>query len=154
MGWFQRFAQAVLAAAALTIWFLPVRAQDLDTLYSEADPARLEAFADAVQEGLPYMPGELLVHFKDGVDSVKQASALHVLRFDSNRTRTSWIADTMLLTGLPETDAEHAAALMLLQPEVEYAHPNYLQRLHAVPNDPFYARQWNLDQIRMPKAWV
>jgi serine protease len=57
------------------------------------------------------------------------------------------------VSGVVESDLEHAAALLRLQPEVEYAHPNYLLRLHSSPNDPQYSRQWNMEQINMPAAW-
>lgn len=39
------------------------------------------------------------------------------------------------------------------QPEVVYAHPNYLARLQSIPNDPFYGNQWHFDLINMPAAW-
>ena len=40
------------------------------------------------------------------------------------------------------------------QPEVEYAHPNWLKRPSSVPNDTQYAsRQWNMALLDMPRAW-
>ena len=39
------------------------------------------------------------------------------------------------------------------QPEVLYAHPNYILHPDKVPNNPLYSWQWNLDAISMPQAW-
>ncbi|NIP13653.1 MAG: hypothetical protein GWM88_02480, partial [Pseudomonadales bacterium] len=38
-------------------------------------------------------------------------------------------------------------------PSVAYAHPNYIVRPTATPNDPYYPLQWHLDQIAAPTAW-
>ena len=39
------------------------------------------------------------------------------------------------------------------QPEVEWAQPNYIDRLHSVPNDPGFSEQWNFELMNLPKAW-
>jgi serine protease len=38
-------------------------------------------------------------------------------------------------------------------PDVEFAEPNYIRRALAVPNDPFYNRQWHYPSINLPAAW-
>ena len=46
------------------------------------------------------------------------------------------------------------AAQLRRQPEVAFAEPNYLYRIHDTPNDPgFESHQWNLRTIDMPRAW-
>jgi serine protease len=44
--------------------------------------------------------------------------------------------------------------LLLEDPNVAWAEPNYIYRTYAVPNDPEYARQrWHYEQINLPTAW-
>jgi hypothetical protein len=38
-------------------------------------------------------------------------------------------------------------------PSVEYAHPNYIARAMAVPDDEFYPLQWHYPLINLPAAW-
>jgi serine protease len=122
-------------------------------LRSGADPVRLAAFVRAITGHLPYVPGELLVRFKGSVEPVRQQLALRVLRFDPARTRSRWIGPTLLVTGVLESDMVHAATVMAAQPEVVYAQPNYFRHSQAIPNDPGYNLQWNMDQVNMPAAW-
>lgn len=40
-----------------------------------------------------------------------------------------------------------------LDPEVEYAEPNYIRRPCLVPNDVYFGYQWHYDLIGLPEAW-
>ena len=52
------------------------------------------------------------------------------------------------------THARLLAERLSLQPEVEYAEPNYLYQRQKTPNDPsFSTRQWNFTTIGIDKAW-
>jgi serine protease len=62
----------------------------------------------------------------------------------------------------PDNDPAAVAQTLAQDPAVEYAEPNYMASiaagpvdmpLPAVPNDPYYKFQWNLDKIQMPAAW-
>ena len=64
-----------------------------------------------------------------------------------------WIGDVALLRDASQPNARILAEQLSSQPEVEYAEPNYLRQLHAMPNDPSYSRQWNFSGINMPGAW-
>jgi serine protease len=127
--------------------------QSPDVLHSEADPARLAAFVAALEQNLPYVPGELLVRFRPGFSTARQAAALSALRTDFSQSRSFWIKDTLVVTGLPADDAERSASILRGQPEVAVAQPNYIRHLQSVPNDPGYSRQWNMDDIQMLAAW-
>jgi serine protease len=122
-------------------------------LHSEADPARLAAFAAALEQNLPYVPGELLVQFRPGFSTARQAAALSALRTDFSQSRSFWIKDTLVMTGLPANDAERSASILRDQPEVAVAQPNYIRSLQSIPNDLGYSRQWNMDDIQMRTAW-
>lgn len=98
------------------------------------------------------MAGELLVKFRDGSRPADQARALSVLR-SIDATQSRWIGDVLLVNTPGEPDAGQAAAAVGMQPEVEWAQPNWLRRYRAVPNDPQYSSQWNFTAIGMPQAW-
>ena len=38
-------------------------------------------------------------------------------------------------------------------PNIKYVGPNYIIRIAATPNDPFYGNQWGLPKISAPDAW-
>ena len=43
--------------------------------------------------------------------------------------------------------------LLRRDPTVSYAEPNYINHAMAIPNDPYYGRQWHYRQINLPAAW-
>ena len=55
------------------------------------------------------------------------------------------------LLGEPETRA--ALTRIAGDPRVRRAEPDRVRRAAAVPNDPRFADQWGLEQIRVPQAW-
>ena len=107
----------------------------------------------AIREDLPYVPGEVLVRYKSGSDTRGQLAALNTLRLNPARTRTRWIGEVLHVVSADIDPPEHAAEVLRRQPEVLYAHPNYIQHPDKVPNDPLYSSQWNLDAINMTQAW-
>ena len=113
---------------------------------------QLRARVQAFQEGLAYVPGELLVKFKAGYTTAQQARSLSVLRGGLLPAQTRWLGDVLLVTA-PDEDPSIASNLLARQPEIEWAQPNYISRLHGIPNDPSFSRQWNLTAINMPVAW-
>ena len=114
---------------------------------------RAAAFARAQAEGLDWIPGELLVKFKPGVSLAQGARALSALRGPVNPRQGRWIGDVLLVATPGEDNADLASGILSQQPEVLWAHPNYIRRLSAAPTDPGYPSQWNLDQINLPAAW-
>jgi serine protease len=112
------------------------------------------AFAEAAARNLNYLPGQVLVKFKDGVDLAGQARALSALRSRPDAGDLEWVGDVALLTDRSQPDAPALASVLARQPEVAYAEPNYLQKADFTPNDPsFSARQWNLTALNMPRVW-
>jgi serine protease len=114
---------------------------------------QLEALRRAWNDGLSYIPGEVLVRFREGVTSGERMRAMSELpgRLDNRRTRR--IGDALLMKSLDEPDAYRLASTLRSQPEVLWAQPNHFRRLKWTPNDPGYARQWNFELMRMPSAW-
>ena len=83
-----------------------------------------------------FVPGEVLVKFRDGVGATAQSRALSALRGGTNGRESVWVGDALLARTPFEPDAEAAAGALARQPEVEWAQPNYLRELHTIPNDP------------------
>jgi serine protease len=147
----------VLGAAA---WILGARAaaQAPDLLPSYPFLLTLEraqAIVDAANQRLPYIPGEVVVKFKDGMTAVDHTRALSSLRSRPDSSALRWSAGGVaVLRDASEPDARMLAATLGRQPEVLYAEPNYLRHPVFEPNDPGYAaRQWNFKAIDLPRAW-
>jgi serine protease len=114
---------------------------------------QVEALRRAWNDGLSYVPGEVLVRFRDGVTTGGRQRAMRELpgRLDNRRTRR--IGDALLMKSVDERDAYRLASTLRSQPEVLWAQPNHFRRVKWIPNDPGYARQWNFELMRMPVAW-
>lgn len=120
---------------------------------SLSDPQHAENVDRAVREGLPYVPGEVLVKYRSTADAVDRTGALNTLRLDRARSNARWVGDVQLVVSRDIDDPEHAAWLLRQQPEVLYAQPNYRMQTQHVPNDPGWPQQWNLELLNMPAAW-
>lgn len=145
---------AVTGALAFT-WLIPAAAQNpgpapLPHAVRSADtaPARMLALT----ERRSYVPGEAIVKFRPGFGARAQTLALRSLR-GGGRMSSTPMGGLHLVRAPGEPNAELMAQMLARQPEVEWAEPNYLLRLHSTPNDSAYSRQWNLDLINMPSAW-
>ena len=91
--------------------------------------AEAERFTKDGVDRLPYVPGSIIVKFKDDPDD-----------FD--------------VVAIPmTTDPEAVAAAMQRRPDVEYAQARYRNYAMARPNDTLYANQWNFPAIDMERAW-
>jgi serine protease len=129
------------------------RAQDVEAAIPVRDSGRLQSLLTALDQGLPYVPGEVLVKFKPGTATWQQVSVLRVLRAGVDSDNSRWIGDLLHIRSAEITDPEHASFLLRSQPEVQYAQPNYLSRNKTVPNDSNFTAQWNFQAINLPTAW-
>jgi serine protease len=129
------------------------RAQDFEAAVAVHDSGRLQSLLMALDQDLPYVPGEVLVRFKPGTETWQQASVLRVLRTGVGNENSRWIGDVLHIRSSEITDPEHASFLLRSQPEVLYAQPNYLSRNKTVPNDSNFSAQWNFQAINLPTAW-
>ena len=134
---------------------VPVAGQQTPPVELPTIPAdQLAAYREAAERKLDYLPGQVLVKFRPGVGRPGQQRALSSLRTQPDPGGLAWIGDVALVKDPSQPDSRLLAQQLSTQPEVEYAEPNYLRRLHTVPNDPSYAtKQWNLSSINMPRAW-
>jgi serine protease len=147
-------AAAIVSAPAGDLWQPPAaRAQDFEAAVAVHDAGRLQSLLTALDQGLSYVPGEVLVRFKPGTETRQQASVLRVLRTAIDNENSRWIGDVLHIRSSEITDPEHASFLLRNQPEVLYAQPNYLRRHKTVPNDSNFSAQWNFQAINLPTAW-
>jgi serine protease len=117
-------------------------------------PARALAFMQAAERHLDFVPGEVLVRFKDGVGADGQERALTALRSRPTVSSLKWVGEVALLRDQLEWNADILSAQLSTQQEVAWAEPNYLSYPEVVPNDPGYSmRQWNFTALDMPRAW-
>lgn len=163
---FRRAGAVAGLALVAGLVLVPVSAQQSPALPQQPPPPpprgafittaeQRQALELAAVRDLPYIPGEVIVKFREGVTVTGQARALDALRSRPLPERLQWIADrTARLRVDGDLDSPAIAASLARQPEVEYAHPNWLMKPALVPNDAQYAaRQWNLTAINMPGAW-
>jgi len=107
--------------------------------------------AEAVDDGLPYLRGSLIVKFRDGATAGAIAAATRQVAGDT--VDRSGSANFDIITIPDSADPEAAAAALRERPDVEYAQPRYLNYAMSRPNDPLYVNQWNFPAIDMERAW-
>jgi serine protease len=111
--------------------------------------AELGATSDA---DLPYIPGQLIVKFRDGGFATVRSHVADVVGAEDMR-RPTW-ANFEVITIDPAADVEAVASSLETRDDVEYAQPAYKVYPRFRPNDPLYDRQWNFPAIGMEEAWA
>ena len=98
-----------------------------------------------------YVPGQLIVKFeKDApVNMREQALAAHQMTL----AKALLLPEYALVEFDPARDVCLLAALLLDNPVIESAEPNYYRYADFTPNDPLYFYQWHFPMIQMPSAW-
>jgi serine protease len=147
-------ARAALAGVFVALSLTPPVAAQIPRLYPTIPSERLMQFREAFDRQLDHLPGEVIVKFREGADPLDQTRALEAVAGAGAAAEVRWIAPRVaVLRDRSARGARDVAADLANAPEVVYAEPNYLGRLQAMPNDPSFSRQWNLQQLRMPSAW-
>ncbi|MDH3901497.1 MAG: S8 family peptidase, partial [Gammaproteobacteria bacterium] len=127
----------------------------------------LLALATGADAGRPALTNRLIVKFKTPAvaEPLADRPAEQLERLNTragitlSRGRTlSGNAEVYVMPGwVPEDVAASVAARLAADPAVEYAEPDRLRWPLFVPNDTFYAQQWNLFEdaggTRLPDAW-
>ena len=124
------------------------------------DPAALRSrrtaaieLAGAQSAGNPrFVSGEVIARFTPGAAPERLAGMLLELGVRRAAPRPD-AAGFDLLELVPGADPEAVAQALAALPDVEFAQPSYLRRPLFVPNDPYFAEQWNLAILNMTQAW-
>lgn len=96
----------------------------------------------ALLAAAPYMPGEVIVKFKDGLAPSGRAAILSSVNADKSieledvSRKSNTAARIELFQGTD--DVMTSIAALKNNPLVEYAEPNWIYSTSAVPNDPLY----------------
>jgi len=105
----------------------------------------------AEEARIEFVPGEVLVRFITGTDEGRVGQILAAENGVSSRYYPrSGIHLVSYNNGLSE---EVTAARLMVNGEVEFAERNLICRPSWRPNDTYFPRQWNFEQIRMEEAW-
>lgn len=139
--------------------------------------AKAQAFVDAAERHLNYLPGEVVVRFRGATPQTRDMAAMSAVRRQLREGGSiEWVGGfDAIVRDNAQTDAHVLAERLQQMPEVEFAEPNYLYKIGPrtagsrmalserdillepraiVPNDPgFSARQWNLSAIDISRAW-
>ncbi len=134
------------------------------------------ALQSAARLSAPFVPGQLILRYRDA-QGEPVAPAARAPASRPRLVRRGGAAGRALLMALdgqpsaePRTAIDHRAAfdrpeqqakwdtLIALKnvasdPQLSYASPNYLHRVHAQPNDAYYSLQWHYPLINLPAAW-
>src|SRR5829696_7984365 len=98
--------------------------------------------------GTSYVPGRILVKFRDGASAADRQAAMNSLPGSAAMTPRPSYADFDVVRLDIAEDAEAAADALRQRPEVEYAQAPYRMHTMFKPNDPLYETlQWNLPMI-------
>lgn len=101
-----------------------------------------------------YVPGEILVRFKDGTSAQSQAKALTGV----GRAEAPIRPLLFKVILMPGQDVRGTVERMGQDPAVQYAQPNYRYYAFscAVPTDQYYAspENWPFLKIQAPQAWA
>lgn len=133
--------------------------------------APLSARAQEVSSALPttqggkYVPGTLLIKYKDGSVTSRKGvqSAKHLEKRAAREARLAKHSATIThsipkigveVLKVPKGKEKAVFAELSKDPEVEYVEYDYPAHPQVVPNDPFYStKQWQYSVISAPAGW-
>lgn len=114
---------------------------------------------DAKTGRADFVPGEIIVRFRNANDKPKQQIAvssalggrqliLNVERFDGAE-----IVEGLRLARVAPEDTLEAVAALNSRDDVLYAEPNFVRRLFRTSNDPRAGELWGMNKIGVRAAW-
>jgi serine protease len=105
----------------------------------------------------PYVPGQVIVKYKDGTTGTAQAGVERYSGTERRRELPGGSAQVEIADG---DSVGRTVAELEDDPSVAYAVPNYVAHMAGAPlfpNDPGFRLQWNLNgpySLNMPDAWA
>jgi serine protease len=150
-----------LIAAGLLVWHeggVHLQAQTGVQLQPTPDPRTRHMALDsaallaAATQHLTYLPGRVVVKFRDGVTVTQKANVLRTVQ-GARITSAPRLSGDDIVSIPTTTSPQDAADTFGAQADVEYAQPDFLRHVSSTPNDPDYSKQWNFTAIGMETAW-
>jgi serine protease len=93
-------------------------------------------------------PGRIIVKMKDGAFTRSAQASRAALAIEDRPALDAQVWH------VPPGQEKDAAAQLASDPNVEYAEPDRIAKLYAIPNDVYYAAyQWNMPKVGAPQAW-
>ena len=134
----------------------PVAAQAVDGGYQPVARPRgprpaVTRAADGAPQPPRYVPGQVIVKYKPSAAS--GPARLGQRPRGARAAPLAGVGGADLLALAPGADPEAVARALAARPDVEYAQPSWLRQPLFVPDDPYFAQQWNLAVLDMPRAW-
>lgn len=142
--------------------------------FSTAEQTNVQADDEKLNVDQAFVPGEIIVKFKDagsnvmfspkgdelrkkaggrGRNSLYKITSVHPINITASRNNTVGNDEVdKYKRELKQKTLDVLKALRQRQ-DVESARLNYLRHATAIPNDPYYLYQWNYAQINLPQAW-
>jgi serine protease len=131
---------------------------DRDQLQATPDPGVRHLAIDATtlatawKQHLGYLPGRVLVKFREGVTTDQKSAVMRTVQ--GARIASTAPRSGVDIVSIPQTMAPaDAAAAFKTQADVEYAEVDHIRHVAFTPNDPDYSKQWNFPAIGMETAW-
>lgn len=97
-----------------------------------------------------YVPGEVLVKFKEGYFLTEAAANQNIRAMKVETVGTVGVSRVLLPGWM---SVSQALNYYRSNPAVEFAEPNGYVRAYVVPNDTSYGSQWALPKISAPTGW-
>ena len=124
-----------------------------DTLRRQSIRPDSATFDRVGASGTRYMPGRVIVKFRNGTSSVSRVTALSAISRTASIAERPSYANFDIVRIDSSEDAEAVARALGQRPDVEYAQAAYRVHTELVPNDKFYSMQWTLPIIDLERAW-
>jgi serine protease len=130
-----------LASAALVVSLLVVSSHGLGN-ETAALPTR--------SPSSPSVPGEWIVHFREGIAPERQLQATSSIGIAMKDRLAS---GRHFVISLPAGREGPLTQRLLTDPTVEFVEPNLIWSLASTPDDEFFESQWHLPMIQADDAW-
>jgi serine protease len=98
----------------------------------------------------------LVLNFREDIPTAVVSEQLEAIASEYQKTaqlNSIFSVDNRLYTVAGDKKLLTALGKSPLKEYLEYAEPNYIYHALEVPNDPDYAKQWNLHNINVEQAW-
>ncbi|MBI5700086.1 S8 family serine peptidase [Candidatus Saganbacteria bacterium] len=134
-------------------------------------PVLLAVLLFSVSANADFVPGEIVVKFKEGIRAAEVSPSIENLhrKFKiekiergikdilpvsaAEKARPHDLSRIYQIKFPADVDVEQAVREYQKDPAIEFAEPNYIYRAQVEPNDPRYGSQWNFPKIDAPAGW-